>query len=63
MDIKIHGLTRPIIEEAIARTREARMYIMDEVMAKAIAEPRKSVGEYAPKIIRSRSIRKRSVML
>ena len=51
MDIKIHGLTRPIIEEAIARTREARMYIMDEVMAKAIAEPRKSVGEYAPKII------------
>ena len=51
MDIKIHGLTRPIIEEAIARTREARMYIMDEVMAKAIAEPRKSVSEYAPKII------------
>ena len=51
MDIKIHGLTRPIIEEAIARTREARLYIMDEVMAKAIAEPRKTVGEYAPKII------------
>ena len=51
MDIKIHGLTRPIIEEAIARTREARLYIMDEVMAKAIAKPRKSVGEYAPKII------------
>lgn len=51
MDIKIHGLTRPIIEEAIARTREARFYIMDEVMAKAIAEPRKEVGKYAPKII------------
>ncbi len=50
MDIKIHGLTRPIIEEAIARTREARLYIMDEVMAKAIAEPRPEVGEYAPKI-------------
>ena len=39
MDIKIHGLTRPIVEEAIARTREARVYIMDEVMSKAIAEP------------------------
>lgn len=51
MDIKIHGLTRPIVEEAIARTREARLYIMDEVMSKAIAEPRKEVGEYAPKII------------
>ena len=51
MDIKIHGLTRPIIEEAIARTRKARIYIMDEVMSKAIAEPRPEVGEYAPKII------------
>ena len=54
MDIKIHGLTRPIIEEAIARTREARFYIMDEVMAKAIAEPRKEVGQYAPKIVQIR---------
>ena len=43
MDIKIHGLTRAIIEEAIARTREARFYIMDEVMSKAIAEPRQTV--------------------
>ncbi len=51
MDIKIHGLTRPIVEEAIARTREARLYIMDEVMSKAISEPRKEVGQYAPKII------------
>ena len=50
MDIKIHGLTRPIVEEAIARTREARIYIMDEVMSKAIAEPRKEVSEWAPKI-------------
>jgi len=50
MDIKIHGLTRPIIEEAIARTRQARIYIMDEVMSKAIAEPRPEVGKYAPKI-------------
>ena len=51
MDIKIHGLTRPIIEEAIARTRQARLYIIDEVMNKAIAEPRAEVGKYAPKII------------
>ena len=50
MDIKIHGLTRPIVEEAIARTREARLYIMDEVMSKVIAEPRKEVNEWAPKI-------------
>ena len=51
MDIKIPGLTRPIIEEAIARTRKARVYILDEVMAKTIAEPRAQVGKYAPKII------------
>ncbi|WP_294785329.1 polyribonucleotide nucleotidyltransferase [uncultured Eubacterium sp.] len=51
MDIKIHGLTRPIVEEAIARTREARLYILDEVMKPAIAEPRAQVGRYAPKII------------
>ena len=51
MDIKIHGLTRPIIEESIARTRKARVYILDEVMAKTIAEPRAQVGKYAPKII------------
>lgn len=51
MDIKIHGLTRPIVEEAIARTREARLYIMDEVMSKAIDKPRSEVGQYAPKII------------
>ena len=50
MDIKIHGLTRPIIEEAIRRTKEAREYIINEIMTPAIAEPRKEVGEYAPKI-------------
>ena len=50
MDIKIHGLTREIVEGAIARTREARLYIMDEVMSKAIAEPRKEVSEWAPKV-------------
>ena len=51
MDIKIHGLTRPIIEEAIAATKKARTYILDEVMAEAISEPRPEVGKYAPKII------------
>ncbi|MEY8390808.1 polyribonucleotide nucleotidyltransferase [Lachnospiraceae bacterium] len=51
MDIKIHGLTRPIVEEAIRRTREARLYIMDEVMSRAIAEPRKEVGDFAPRIV------------
>ena len=50
MDIKIHGLTRDIVEQAIYRTREAREYILDEVMLKAIAEPRKEVNAYAPKI-------------
>lgn len=51
MDIKIHGLTRAIVEGAIARCREARMFIMDTCMKPAIAEPRKEVGKYAPKII------------
>ena len=51
MDIKIHGLTRPIVEEAIRRTREARLFIMDTCMKPAIAEPRKEVGQYAPKIV------------
>ena len=50
MDIKIHGLTRPIIEEAIARTRQARMYILEEVMKPVISEPRKHLSPYAPKI-------------
>jgi polyribonucleotide nucleotidyltransferase len=51
MDIKIHGLTRPIVEEAIARTREAREYILKEIMMPCISEPRATVGKYAPKII------------
>ena len=51
MDIKIHGLTRPIVEEAIRRAREARFFIMDECMSRAISEPRPEVGPYAPKII------------
>ena len=51
MDIKIHGLTRPIVEQAIRQCHEAREYIMNEVMTPAIAEPRDHVGKYAPKII------------
>ncbi len=51
MDIKIHGLTKPIVETAIAQCREARFFIMDECMSKAIAEPRKEVSKYAPKIV------------
>ncbi len=51
MDIKIHGLTRQIVEEAIMRDREARMYILDNVMDPVISEPRPTVGKYAPKII------------
>ena len=50
MDIKIHGLTRPIVEGAIARCREARMFIMETCMKPAISEPRPEVGPYAPKI-------------
>ena len=51
MDIKIHGLTREIIEKAIYRTKEARTYILDEVMAPVISEPRPEVGPYSPKIV------------
>lgn len=51
MDIKIHGLTRDIVEGAIQRCHDARLYIMDSCMKPAIAEPRKEVGQYAPKII------------
>lgn len=51
MDIKIHGLTREIIEKAIYRTKEARTYILDEVMAPVISKPREEVGPYSPKIV------------
>ena len=50
MDIKIHGLTRPIVEEAIARTHEARLYIMDNIMDPVISSPREELSPYAPKI-------------
>jgi polyribonucleotide nucleotidyltransferase len=51
MDIKIHGLTREIIEQAIHRTKEARTYILDDIMAPCIAKPREEVGPYSPKIV------------
>ncbi len=51
VDIKVDGLSYKIIEEAFARTRKARQYILDEVMLKQIAEPRKEVSKYAPKIL------------
>ncbi len=51
VDIKVDGLTMPIIKEAFEKTRTARLYILDNVMAKAIDAPRETVGEYAPKII------------
>ena len=50
MDIKIHGLTRQIVEEAIARTKQAREYILNEIMTPCIAQPRPEVSKYAPKI-------------
>lgn len=54
MDIKIHGLTRPIIEEAIARTKEAREYILTDIMEPCIAKAREQVGEFAPKIVQTK---------
>ena len=51
VDIKIDGLTRDIVKEALYRTKKAREYILDEVMLKVIAEPRKELSKYAPKII------------
>ena len=51
MDIKIHGLTRKIVEEAISRCKDAREYILTEVMEPTISEPRPTVNKYAPKIV------------
>jgi len=51
VDIKVDGLSYKIIEEAFARTRKARQYILDEIMLKQIAEPRPEVSKYAPKIM------------
>ena len=54
MDIKVQGLTRPIIEQAIARTKEAREYILNDIMQPVIAEPREHLSEYAPKIYQTK---------
>jgi polyribonucleotide nucleotidyltransferase len=51
MDLKVHGLTPEIIKEALEKTHKARDFILDEVMLKAIAEPRAEVSKYAPKMI------------
>lgn len=50
MDIKIHGLTKDIVKGAIARCHEARDFIMETCMKPCIAEPRKEISKYAPKI-------------
>ena len=54
VDIKVDGLTMPIIREAFEKTRKARMYILDEIMLKAIPEPRPEVNEYAPKMLQTK---------
>ena len=54
VDIKVDGLTPAIIEEAFAKTHKARDYILDEIMLKAIAEPRPTVGKYAPKMLQTK---------
>ncbi len=51
VDIKVDGLSYEIIAEAFERTRKARTYILDEIMAPQIAEPRKELSPYAPKIV------------
>ncbi len=54
VDIKVDGLTMPIIREAFEKTRKARIYILDEIMLKAIPKPRESVNEYAPKMVQTK---------
>ncbi len=51
VDIKVDGLTMEIIAEAFEKTRKARMYILDEIMLKALPQPRETVGKYAPKML------------
>ncbi len=51
MDLKVHGLTPEIIKEAFQKTYDARMYILDEIMLPCIAEPRKELSKYAPKLL------------
>lgn len=54
VDIKVDGLTYDIIKEAFAKTHKARNYILDEIMLKAIPEPRKEVSKYAPKMLQTK---------
>ena len=54
MDIKIHGLTHDIIEKSIRQTRNARLFILDEVMLECISQSRENVSPYAPKIIQTK---------
>jgi len=54
VDIKVDGLTPAIIKEAFEKTRKARLYILDEIMLKAIPEPRKTVNKYAPKMLQTK---------
>jgi len=54
VDIKVDGLTPAIIKEAFEKTRKARLYILDEIMLKAISEPRDTVNEYAPKMFQTK---------
>ena len=51
VDIKVDGLSYKIIEEAFARTKKARQYILDEIMKPQIAEPREEISQYAPHIV------------
>lgn len=51
MDLKIHGLTKEIIKEALHKTHKARDYILDEVMLKAIDKPRNELSHFAPKVL------------
>ena len=54
VDIKVDGLTMPIIREAFEKTRKARLYILDEIMLKAIPAPREKVNKYAPKMLQTK---------
>lgn len=54
MDLKVHGLTPEIIREAFTKTKKAREYILDDIMAPVIAEPRAEVSKYAPKMLRTK---------
>ncbi len=53
VDIKVDGLSMEVIAEAFEKTRKARLYILDEIMAPAIAEPRPEVSQYAPKVVQT----------